>query len=106
MCPWTRTPPANRRRRRSRLHKKAKKKNTDAVDTDSIVKELNQKHSKKIAEKKQSAPEKAKSLDEIVDKATEEADPKKTDPSEVFTVTDAQMEAGVADYKLPPVSPC
>lgn len=83
---------------------KGKKKNTDAVDTDSIVKELNQKHSKKIAEKKQSAPEKAKSLDEIVDKATEEADPKKTDPSEVFTVTDAQMEAGVADYKLPPVS--
>ena len=47
------------------------------MDTDSIVKELNQKHSKKIAEKKQSAPEKAKSLDEIVDKATEEADPKK-----------------------------
>ena len=86
------------------LAQKGKKKNTDAVDTDSIVKELNQKHSKKIAEKKQSAPEKAKSLDEIVDKATEEADPKKTDPSEVFTVTDAQMEAGVADYKLPPVS--
>lgn len=100
MCPWTRTP------RRTgdgggAACAKGKKKNTDAVDTDSIVKELNQKHSKKIAEKKQSAPEKAKSLDEIVDKATEEADPKKTDPSEVFTVTDAQMEAGVADYKLP-----
>ena len=36
---------------------KNKTKNTDAVDTDSIVKELNQKHSKKMAEQKQPAKE-------------------------------------------------
>ncbi len=87
-----------------KLSVQSNKKDADDVDTDSIVKELNQKHSKREAEKKQKAPEKAKSLDEIVDKATEDTKPQKKDPSEVFTVTDAQMEAGVADYKLPPVT--
>lgn len=75
----------------------------DEIDKDSLIKELQKKHQLNMEEKQSASTPKAKSLDEIVDKATEDKTRTK-DAVEAFTVTDAQMEAGVADYKMPPVN--
>lgn len=87
--------------------KQKSKKKTDetpqlqeAVETQKIIDEINAANAKNKAERES---KKAKTIDEIVEKASEESSDNDTD-KEKFEVTKEQMKASVEDYCIPPVS--
>lgn len=86
--------------------KRSKKSDEPEDETKRLIDEINAATAKNREEREAKKGAKNKSIDEIVEHASEknENEQKKGgDSSEEFTVTDAQMEAGVNDYKLPPV---
>ena len=72
----------------------------EAVETQKIIDEINAANAKNKAERES---KKAKTIDEIVEKASEESSDNDTD-KEKFEVTKEQMKASVEDYCIPPVS--
>lgn len=87
-------------------NKKAEKKNGDALGDDAtadIIREINETTRRNQAERM-----KTKSIDEIVKDASgdkrEEENKKSGNPIPEFTVTDEEMQASVAEYKMPSVS--
>ena len=87
--------------------KQKSKKKTDetpqlqeAVETQKIIDEINAANAKNKAERES---KKAKTIDEIVEKASEESSDNDAD-KEKFEVTKEQMKASVEDYCIPPVS--
>lgn len=87
--------------------KQKSKKKTDetpqlqeAVETQKIIDEINAANAKNKAERES---KKAKTIDEIVEKASEESSDSDAD-KEKFEVTKEQMKASVEDYCIPPVS--
>lgn len=87
--------------------KQKSKKKTDetpqlqeAVETQKIIDEINAANAKNKAERES---KKAKTIDEIVEKASEESSDNDPD-KEKFEVTKEQMKASVEDYCIPPVS--
>ena len=86
--------------------RKSKKSDGPEDETKRLIDEINAATAKNRQEREAKKAAKNKSIDEIVEHASEknEKEQKKGgNSSEEFTVTDAQMEAGVSDYKLPPV---
>lgn len=84
------------------------KKSDDADDeTKRLIDEINAATAKNRQEREAKKGAKGKSIDEIVEHASEKNEKEQKQESgpsdETFTVTDAQMEAGVNDYKLPSV---
>lgn len=87
--------------------KQKSKKKTDeapqlqeAVETQKIIDEINAANAKNKAERES---KKAKTIDEIVEKASEESSDNDAD-KEKFEVTKEQMKASVEDYCIPPVT--
>lgn len=87
--------------------KQKSKKKTDetpqlqeVVETQKIIDEINAANAKIKAERES---KKAKTIDEIVEKASEESSDNDPD-KEKFEVTKEQMKASVEDYCIPPVS--
>lgn len=72
----------------------------EAVETQKIIDEINAANAKNKAERES---KKAKTIDEIVEKASEESSDNDPD-NEKFEVTKEQMKASVEDYCIPPVS--
>lgn len=72
----------------------------EAVETQKIIDEINAANAKNKAELES---KKAKTIDEIVEKASEESSDNDAD-KEKFEVTKEQMKASVEDYCIPPVS--
>lgn len=72
----------------------------EAVETQKIIDEINAANAKNKAERES---KKAKTIDEIVEKASEESSDNDAD-KEKFEVTKEQMKASVEDYCIPPVS--
>lgn len=72
----------------------------EAVETQKIIDEINAANAKNKAERES---KKAKTIDEIVEKASEESSDKDAD-KEKFEVTKEQMKASVEDYCIPPVT--
>ncbi len=72
----------------------------EAVETQKIIDEINAANAKNKAERES---KKAKTIDEIVEKASEESSDNDTD-KEKFEVTKEQMKASVEDYCIPPVT--
>lgn len=72
----------------------------EAVETQKIIDEINAANAKNKAERES---KKAKTIDEIVEKASEESSDNDAD-NEKFEVTKEQMKASVEDYCIPPVS--
>lgn len=72
----------------------------EAVETQKIIDEINAANAKNKAERES---KKAKTIDEIVEKASEESSDNDPD-KEKFEVTKEQMKASVEDYCIPPVS--
>lgn len=72
----------------------------EAVETQKIIDEINAANAKNKAERES---KKAKTIDEIVEKASEESSDSDAD-KEKFEVTKEQMKASVEDYCIPPVS--
>ena len=72
----------------------------EAVETHKIIDEINAANAKNKAERES---KKAKTIDEIVEKASEESSDSDAD-KEKFEVTKEQMKASVEDYCIPPVS--
>lgn len=72
----------------------------EAVETKKIIDEINAANAKNKAERES---KKAKTIDEIVEKASEESSDNDPD-KEKFEVTKEQMKASVEDYCIPPVS--
>lgn len=70
----------------------------EAVETQKIIDEINAANAKNKAEREN---KKAKTIDEIVEKASEESSDKE---KEKFEVTKEQMKASVEDYCIPPVN--
>lgn len=86
--------------------KRSKKSDEPEDETKRLIDEINAATAKNREEREAKKGAKNKSIDEIVEHASEKngkEQKKGGDSSEEFTVTDAQMEAGVNDYKLPPV---
>lgn len=85
---------------------KSKKKSDEtpqlqkAVETQKIIDEINAANAKNKAERES---KKAKTIDEIVEKASEESSDNDAD-KEKFEVTKEQMKASVEDYCIPPVT--
>lgn len=85
---------------------KSKKKSNETpqlqevVETQKIIDEINAANAKNKAERES---KKAKTIDEIVEKASEESSDNDPD-NEKFEVTKEQMKASVEDYCIPPVS--
>lgn len=72
----------------------------EAVETQKIIDEINAANAKNKAERES---KKAKTIDEIVEKASEESSDNDAD-KEKFEVTKEQMKASVEDYCIPPVT--
>lgn len=72
----------------------------EVVETQKIIDEINAANAKNKAERES---KKAKTIDEIVEKASEESSDNDAD-KEKFEVTKEQMKASVEDYCIPPVS--
>lgn len=72
----------------------------EVVETQKIIDEINAANAKNKAERES---KKAKTIDEIVEKASEESSDNDPD-NEKFEVTKEQMKASVEDYCIPPVS--
>lgn len=72
----------------------------EVVETQKIIDEINAANAKNKAERES---KKAKTIDEIVEKASEESSDNDPD-KEKFEVTKEQMKASVEDYCIPPVS--
>lgn len=72
----------------------------EVVETQKIIDEINAANAKNKAERES---KKAKTIDEIVEKASEESSDNDAD-NEKFEVTKEQMKASVEDYCIPPVS--
>ena len=72
----------------------------EAVETQKIIDEINAANAKNKAERES---KKAKTIDEIVEKASEESSDSDAD-KEKFEVTKEQMKASVEDYCIPPVT--
>lgn len=72
----------------------------EAVETQKIIDEINAANAKNKTERES---KKAKTIDEIVEKASEESSDNDAD-KEKFEVTKEQMKASVEDYCIPPVS--
>lgn len=70
----------------------------EAVETQKIIDEINAANAKNKAEREN---KKAKTIDEIVEKVSEESSAVENDK---FEVTKEQMKASVEDYCIPPVS--
>lgn len=86
--------------------RQSKKSDEPEDETKRLIDEINAATAKNREEREAKKSTKNKSIDEIVEHASEknEKEQKKSGSSEEeFTVTDAQMEAGVNDYKLPSV---
>lgn len=71
----------------------------EAVETQKIIDEINAANAKNKAERES---KKAKTIDEIVEKASEESSDNDAD-KEKFEVTKEQMKASVEDYTIPPI---
>lgn len=89
-----------------KIAKKSKKKDKaeDEDETRRLIDEINAataKNREERAGKADKVVNKEKSIDEIVEQASEVK--KDGENTASFTVTDEQMEAGISDYKLPPV---
>lgn len=72
----------------------------EVVETQKIIDEINAANAKNKAERES---KKAKTIDEIVEKASEESSDNDAD-KEKFEVTKEQMKASVEDYCIPPVT--
>lgn len=72
----------------------------EAVETQKIIDEINAANAKNKAERES---KKAKTIDEIVEKASEESSDNDADKKK-FEVTKEQMKASVEDYCIPPVT--
>lgn len=72
----------------------------EVVETQKIIDEINAANAKNKAERES---KKAKTIDEIVEKASEESSDNDAD-KEKFEVTKEQMKASVVDYCIPPVT--